>query len=53
MTPLSFEEWIVVIEFSIPVVLIDEVLKLIARKFTDGKLDDTVSNYLLLLAFLV
>ncbi|VDL57539.1 unnamed protein product [Hymenolepis diminuta] len=35
LTPLSFEEWIVVIEFSLPVIFIDELLKLIARKFTD------------------
>lgn len=38
LTPLSFEEWIVVIEFSLPVIFIDELLKLIARKFTDGKI---------------
>merc|ERR1719391_999073 len=35
LTPLSLEEWLVVVEFSIPVIIIDEILKLIARKFTD------------------
>ncbi|ESO06416.1 hypothetical protein HELRODRAFT_106126 [Helobdella robusta] len=35
ITPLTFEEWIAVLKISFPVILIDEVLKLIARKFTD------------------
>lgn len=37
MTPLSGAEWIVVMKFSIPVVLLDEVLKFVARKITDGE----------------
>ena len=37
ITPLSIEEWAAVLKLSIPVILIDEVLKFIARKFTDGK----------------
>ncbi|KAL7064758.1 hypothetical protein AAHC03_05314 [Spirometra sp. Aus1] len=42
LTPLSLEEWWVVTKFSLPVVFIDEILKLIARKFTDVPL--TVSD---------
>jgi len=37
ITPLSFEEWTAVLKLSFPVILIDEVLKFVARKFTDGK----------------
>lgn len=37
VTPLSGEEWITVMKFSIPVVLLDEVLKFVARKITDGE----------------
>jgi Ca2+ transporting ATPase len=35
ITPLNIEEWIAVLKISFPVILIDEVLKFIARKFTD------------------
>lgn len=37
VTPLSTVEWIMVMKFSIPVVLLDEVLKFVARKITDGE----------------
>lgn len=37
VTPLSVEEWLTVMKFSIPVVLLDETLKFIARKITDGE----------------
>lgn len=37
MTPLGIDEWIVVMKFSLPVVLLDEVLKFVARKITDGE----------------
>jgi len=37
ITPLTLEEWTAVLKLSFPVILIDEVLKFIARKFTDGK----------------
>jgi len=35
--PLNVEEWITVMKFSIPVVLLDETLKFVARKFADGE----------------
>ncbi|XP_075220181.1 ATPase sarcoplasmic/endoplasmic reticulum Ca2+ transporting SERCA isoform X3 [Lycorma delicatula] len=35
VTPLSTDEWLTVMKFSIPVVLLDETLKFVARKFTD------------------
>lgn len=37
VTPLDVEEWITVLKFSIPVVLLDETLKFVARKFADGE----------------
>lgn len=35
--PLTVEEWMTVFKISLPVILIDEVLKFVARKLTDGK----------------
>jgi len=35
VTPLGVDEWITVMKFSIPVILLDEVLKFVARKITD------------------
>jgi Ca2+ transporting ATPase len=35
ITPLSVEEWFAVLKISFPVILIDEVLKVVARKITD------------------
>jgi Ca2+ transporting ATPase len=35
ITPLNLEEWFAVLKISFPVILIDEVLKFVARKFTD------------------
>lgn len=37
MCPLTVEEWVTVMKFSIPVVLLDETLKFVARKITDGE----------------
>lgn len=37
ITPLSMEEWAAVLKISFPVILLDETLKFIARKYTDGK----------------
>lgn len=38
ISPLSIEQWLVVLKFSLPVLLLDEVLKFVARNYTDGKL---------------
>jgi len=35
ITPLNLEEWFAVLKISFPVILIDEVLKFIARRITD------------------
>lgn len=35
--PLTVEEWVTVMKFSLPVVLLDETLKFVARKITDGE----------------
>lgn len=37
ITPLNLEEWVAVLKISLPVVIMDETLKFVARKFTDGK----------------
>jgi len=37
ITPLNLEEWVAVIKMSFPVILIDEALKYVARRFADGK----------------
>jgi len=34
--PLTLEEWIAVIKISLPVILLDEVLKFFARKYSDA-----------------
>lgn len=35
--PLTLEEWIAVLKISLPVILLDEVLKFFARKYSDGE----------------
>lgn len=35
ITPLNLEQWLAVLKISFPVVLLDELLKFVARKFTD------------------
>ena len=37
ITPLSIEQWITVMKFSLPVILLDELLKFVARNYADGK----------------
>jgi P-type Ca2+ transporter type 2A len=44
ITPLNVEEWIAVLKLSFPVILIDEALKLVARRFTDGEYFSRVSS---------
>ena len=36
ITPLNLEEWFSVLKISFPVIVIDEVLKVVARKITEG-----------------
>jgi Ca2+ transporting ATPase len=37
ITPLSVEQWMTVMKFSLPVILVDEMLKFVARNYTDGE----------------
>merc|ERR1719432_438528 len=36
ITPLSFTQWLVVMKFSLPVILLDELLKWVARNYADA-----------------
>jgi len=36
VTPLNLEEWLAVVKISVPVVLIDETLKFVARKYVEA-----------------
>lgn len=36
VTPLNLEEWLAVVKISVPVVLIDETLKFVARKYIEA-----------------
>ncbi|XP_032803350.1 sarcoplasmic/endoplasmic reticulum calcium ATPase 2 isoform X1 [Petromyzon marinus] len=37
ITPLNLEQWLVVLKISLPVILLDETLKFIARNYLEGK----------------
>merc|ERR1712042_290507 len=37
ISALSFDQWLVVLKFSLPVLLVDEALKFIARNYTDAE----------------
>lgn len=37
VTPLNGEEWMAVMKISIPVILLDETLKFVARKYAEGQ----------------
>ncbi|XP_023329437.1 calcium-transporting ATPase sarcoplasmic/endoplasmic reticulum type isoform X2 [Eurytemora carolleeae] len=43
ITPLSIEQWITVMKFSLPVILLDELLKCVARNYADVS-GDTVTK---------
>merc|ERR1711983_732691 len=36
ISALSFDQWMVVLKFSLPVLLVDEALKFVARNYTDA-----------------
>jgi len=38
ITPLSWEQWMTVMKFSLPVILLDELLKFVARNYADVEL---------------
>ena len=46
ISALSFDQWMVVLKFSLPVLLVDEALKFVARNYTDGK-DGAAKNLLI------
>ncbi|VDN34806.1 unnamed protein product [Gongylonema pulchrum] len=37
ITPLTLTEWFAVLKISIPVIILDEILKFIARNYIDGE----------------
>ncbi len=37
ITPLNLTEWLAVMKISLPVILVDELLKFVARRITEGK----------------
>merc|ERR1712203_1237753 len=44
ISALTFDQWMVVLKFSLPVLLLDEALKFVARNYTDG--ESLVANML-------
>jgi len=45
--PLTFGEWWAVLKISLPVILLDETLKFVARKFIDGNRSSMELIYLI------
>lgn len=37
ITPLTFGHWVAVLKISLPVIILDESLKFIARNYTEGR----------------
>merc|ERR1711964_785247 len=37
LVPLDFNEWMLILKFSFPVIIIDEILKLFARNYLKNK----------------
>lgn len=44
LTHLNTEQWIMVLKLSFPVILIDEVLKFVARTYLEGESLQTCSS---------
>ncbi|TKR78172.1 hypothetical protein L596_019024 [Steinernema carpocapsae] len=44
ITPLCWAEWVAVLKISLPVLLLDELLKFIARNYIDGTYDDETNT---------
>lgn len=38
LTHLNVEQWLMVLKLSIPVILLDELLKFVARTYLEGKM---------------
>ena len=47
---MSFTQWLVVMKFSLPVILLDELLKWVARNYADGKETGRPSELVAILA---
>ena len=50
ITPLTFVQWITVLKFSLPVILLDELLKFVARNYADGKESGRWSEFFAIMA---
>jgi len=44
ITPLTVNEWIAVLQISLPVILLDEVLKFVARNYVEGTPLDAIED---------
>ncbi len=44
IVPLSLEEWMLVLAFSLPVIAIDEALKVIGRNFVNKRVEAAVAT---------
>jgi Ca2+ transporting ATPase len=54
VTPLSVAQWMTVMKFSLPVILLDEGLKWVARNYADGKgLNHRLHELAIILAVMV
>ena len=54
VTPLSIAQWITVMKFSLPVILLDEGLKWVARNYADGKgLNNRLHELAVIIAIMV
>lgn len=48
LTHLSTEQWLMVLKLSFPVILIDEVLKFVARNYVESKFSFFKPSFLLI-----